>query len=402
MAPKEASSNHGERRPERPPTSPDPGKNVEIIEMERSRIPWRTHRRQSRLRATARSLASLAWLVTMYLPAVAFSQQASGVHEVSAATTAPMVSQTDSDLWLYLAAIGVSLILCGVYLVRRARAHQHMKLLSMEIDALEPRPLMEAPARQEPQAAAESELQTLARSLAQNSASELGALAIESEMGSPLFALRTEGPQRECPKCHRKFASWMAICPFDTTPLRDPAQQLNQARKHAIKRARASNAQEGALKRKRCLTCERRFRDDLTYCPFDAEKLVHDHREDAQEAEAWYVCKSCGEDKLVSQGELTCGCDEDARDHITLDPAKHEPPGMSLNACPVCHTYAAPGQTHCPEHDELFMPEDFIARHALPASGYGPARKICVVCCARYAASYNYCTHDKARLKHID
>ena len=341
------------------------------------------------------------WFAAMYRPAVAMAQEGARAPEVNMATTATTTAG-GSNLWLYLAAIGVSLILCGVYLVRRARDHQHMKMLALDIEELEPRPLMEAPSRPEPAAPTESELQTLARNLAQNSAGELGALAFESEMGSPLFALRTEGPQRECPRCHRKFASWMAICPFDHAPLRDPAQQLNQARKLALKRARAANAQDGVLKRKRCLTCERRFREDLTYCPFDAEKLVHDHREDAQEAEAWHVCRQCGEDRLASDGALTCGCEESARDHIRLDPARQESVGLTLSACPICHTYAAPGQTHCPEHDELFLPEDIIARHALPISGYGPARKICVVCCARYAASYNYCPHDKARLKHID
>ena len=301
-----------------------------------------------------------------------------------------------TNLWIYVAALGISLVLGGLYMIKRARENQHLKSFEASINALETE-LTPPPSPK----VAESELQTLARTIAKNSASELGALAVESEMGSPLFTLHPEGPKRSCPKCDRKFASWMAICPFDSTPLIDPSQQASQARKSAARRSRATK--DDNLSRKRCLTCDRRYRDDLTYCPHDGAKLIQDIREEAMEAPSWHLCKGCGEDKPTKQGELACKCDEDHKDHVILDPSNLEISAMIFSSCPECHKYGVPGQTHCKDHpEEVLMPETTIERHALPASGYGPARKLCTVCNRKFSGAYIYCPHDKSRLKHMD
>lgn len=244
------------------------------------------------------------------------------------------------------------------------------------------------------------ELQALAKTLARNTSGELGALAVESELGSPLFALRSDGPQRECPKCRRRFASWMAICPFDHVSLQEPGHSGVNVRKMAARRAKASR--EDLLPRRRCLLCERRYHEDVTYCAHDGEKLIQDLREEAEEAESWQVCRCCGEDARVSAGALTCGCSEEDQDLLLLNPALMKHRGMPMSVCPTCRSYAAPGQTHCAQHGDVLLPESVFERHALSARGHGPERKLCTRCHKRFSGAYTYCPHDAQRLTHID
>lgn len=318
--------------------------------------------------------------------------------------SAPIVHQTAAsttpNIWMYLMAMGCALVLGGVYVLRRAHIQQHTRLLAATeepdalIDTLEMR-------RDDAIVTGESELQAVAKALARHTSGELGALAVDSELGSPLFALRSEGPQRECPKCRRRFASWMAICPFDNAALKEPGHAGLNVRKIAARRAKANR--EDMLPRMRCLLCERRFHKDVTYCTHDGEKLIQDMREEAKEAEHWHLCRHCGEDALVGVKDFECGCDEDVRDLITLNPSIMRTRGIPLSKCPTCGVYGGPAQTHCHTHtDEVLLPESVFERHALSAHGHGPERKLCTRCHQRFSGSYSYCPHDAQRLKTID
>ncbi len=301
-------------------------------------------------------------------------------------------------MWIYLMALGLALVCGGLYMIRRARQQQHSRLfdVAQELETLELSRREERPSPPK-----ESELQALAKSLARNTSGELGALAVESEMGSPLFALRTEGPQRECTMCRRRFASWMAICPFDNTPLKEPGHAHINVRKIAARRAKANR--EDMLPRKRCMLCERRYHENLTYCPHDGEKLIQDLREEAEEAPCWELCRSCGQDVIKEESTtLTCRCDEERADHVVINPAIMRTRGIPLSKCPTCGTYGGPGQTHCDAHDEVLLPESVFERHALPAAGHGPTRKLCTRCHRRFSGAYAYCPHDAQRLKNID
>ena len=310
--------------------------------------------------------------------------------EQSASSATPGTAGT----WMYLMAIGLAMVLAGLGLIRRARANQRLARFTVE-EEIEPRR-----ERPEPRVREEIELHTLARRLAMSSSGELGALATASQTGTPLFALRTEGPQRECPKCSRRYASWMAVCPFDHASLQEPNQRGATLHRLAERRARATHQE--VLPRKRCVACQRRYHAETMYCPHDGEKLVMDMRDEALESSAWRVCRGCGVDAPAERA-LQCGCDESRRDVMELKPWAMTPRGLPLNVCPSCRRYGAPGASHCPEHPEqVLLPETVFERHALPARGHGPQRKLCVRCHGRFSGAYSHCPRDGERLRHVD
>lgn len=335
-------------------------------------------------------------------PMSALAQQSAAAPDTVNALDAPQqavqlsttANSAAPNLWIYLIALGLAMVMGGVYLVRRARANHYRALYEegAEVDA--------PPEEARPVDTQSETLKAIAQRLAQSSSDSLGALAIQSDAGSPLFALRTEGPQRECPHCHRRFASWMAICPFDAEPLREPGTSVMTARRVAAKQARASK--EDVLPRLRCTTCERRYHQGALHCGHDGGKLVPDLLEDAQEAQARVVCRGCGRDTSQQRGEPSCECKEEHRDVVTLDPASLTERGLSMSICPSCRVYGSPGQTHCKGDGELLLPESVIDRNAFPVNGFGPRRKLCRKCGGRFSGAFVYCTQDGARLTPID
>lgn len=289
---------------------------------------------------------------------------------------------TSSGLWIYLLAMGLSLILLAVYLLRRARQQRFLEIEGAEEPALLPAP----PERAEP---APDALATLARSIGAESPTPANALALQTARDTPLFAPRGEDHQKkECPACHRKYAAWMVVCPFDAQTLREPGP-----------RHRPSRPARGAqtLPRKRCPFCERRFDEGALACPFDATPLVADTLEEAAQAPELTICRTCGKD--LTELNEPCGCGEDA-DVITLDPSdtSARTPTLPMTVCPQCRTYGQLGQTHCPRDGELLVPVTSIQANSLPATGHGPRRKLCSKCGTRFSGAYVFCTQDGSRL----
>ncbi len=321
-------------------------------------------------------------------PSPARAQQPTGAAEQAIAQTqlAPASSPHafTPSLWIYLLAIGAALIMGGIYMVHRARQRH---LYDIEEDAFAPR--RDRPPRREVQPA--DPLMSVATQLSADQSSP-HALAIQRGAERPLFALRTDGHAKECPACHRNFASWMAVCPVDATPLED-----------LIARRRAGRSAKGktALQRLRCPSCERRFAEDARLCPYDGLQLVRDTAEEAAVAPPTTICRSCGADVTDALGRI-CHCGEDF-DPLTLDPSdvSNRPPAVPLTVCPRCRAWGSFGQTHCPHDGELLMPVTELEANALPATGYGPRRKVCRTCGVHFSGAYLFCSFDGTELTSI-
>ena len=305
-------------------------------------------------------------------------------------TTTPALA----NLWIVLLLVGTTMILAGLYLIRRARLQQQLDALDDDdVQLLSPPPLRRSePHREDPIAA-------LTQSITQAQQSgALGLSALPSVPDAPLFSLRTDGPQRECPKCHRKYASWMVICPIDAEPLLDPPSS-----KRSAPRATRSHSRS-PLERKRCPTCERRYEDSASFCAHDATPLVQDTAEDSAHAPSWTVCRSCGQERDAQHPSSAphCAC-QDLADLTRLDPARRDGASQSiaLTACPICRAYGSPGQTHCVHDNQLLIPLSIIQLNALPPHGYGTRRKLCPKCGARYSGAFLHCTQDGARLSNL-
>ncbi len=328
---------------------------------------------------------------------------ASPAFATSPKTTSPAVTQSNTPrleqgtrldgatpesfspgLWIYLLATGVAMLMFCAYLLHRARQR---RLLSFE----EPEPtlLLDSP----PQLM-EREPDSLT-ALVQAVAKEQGTsqtLAISTVEDRPLFAPRGDGHQKECSKCHRKYASWMVVCPFDATPLKDltPRRKISRP-----------SRRQSALPRKRCPLCERRYEEDAACCPYDKTQLVTDTLEEASSAPSFTICRTCGHD--LEDGKELCQCGED-RDPITLHPHDNNQrsPAIPMTICPRCRAYGGFGQTHCATDGALLIPVTSIQANSLPASGYGARRKLCRKCGVRYSGAYVFCSHDGTRLTPIN
>lgn len=289
-------------------------------------------------------------------------------------------------LWLYLMASGLALLMFGLYLLRRARQQRLLELASVE------EPLLLSPPRMR-EAPAEADLRAvLAQAVATDRGAAPNALALQTIEDTPLFAARGDGHSKECPQCHRKYASWMVVCPFDAATLQDL---------HARRRPARVPRGHTALPRKRCPSCSRRFEEDAICCPYDATELVQDTIEEASSATPFTICRVCGRD-IDGDEDAACGCGEE-RDVFTLDPSNTDAraPTMPLTRCPRCRTYGALGQTHCPGDGELLLPVTSVQANALPSTGYGARRKLCRKCGTRYSGAYVHCALDGTKLTPI-
>lgn len=281
-------------------------------------------------------------------------------------------------LWVYVTALVVSVVLMVLYWARRARQRRTF----MAIDAPPFRlPVVPPPSVGEPTV---TTVPTGARAVGGNPAT-----LTEQLRRALVAAPRLEETHKECPECRRRFASWMAICPFDAATLRTPGV------------ARARMPGETPLPRRACPECARRFELDAVVCPFDGAELAEDTLEDAARAPVRFACRACGAHR---QGvEVSEGCC-DAPEPIRMDPSQAgtRTPALPMGACPRCHTYGALGQTHCPNDGELLLPITAIQANTFPATGYGPRRKLCGKCGARFGGEARYCCHDGARLRPIN
>ena len=304
--------------------------------------------------------------------------------------TAPQQATQDvsNQLWLYLIALGIAAVMFGIYVLQRARRNEfeHLEGIddSMILDDDEPHQ--------------ETNEQDMVRALAQVVASEQGSapseLALQSGRDKPLFAPSTEGHQKECPQCHRRYASWMVVCPVDATTLKD----INTRRRPP----RLPHKDHTRLPRKRCPSCGRRYEEGAEFCAIDASKLLVDTLEDAAEAPKITICRTCGKDVTKIDREHSCGCGDEA-DILTLDPSNtsNKTPSIPLTVCPKCRTYGGFGQTHCAKDGELLIPVTSVQANSLPITGYGPRRKLCRKCGTQFSGGYVYCTHDGTKLTSI-
>jgi len=304
-------------------------------------------------------------------------QQGARTDGAEAATLSP-------SLLIYLLATGVALLMFCAYILHRARQRR-----MLAIEEPEPTLLLDSP----PQLM-EREPDSLT-ALVQAVAKEQGTsqtLAISTVEDRPLFAPRGDGHQKECSKCHRKYASWMVVCPFDATPLKDIAPKRKITR---------PSRRQSVLPRKRCPLCDRRYEEDAVCCPYDKTQLVADTIEEAATAPSFKVCRTCGHD--IDEGKQLCQCDEEC-DPITLHPHDNQKrsPAIPMAICPTCRTYGGFGQTHCPKDGALLIPVTSIQANSLPATGYGARRKICRRCGTRYSGAYVFCSHDGTKLTPIN
>ncbi len=210
----------------------------------------------------------------------------------------------------------------------------------------------------------------------------VGHLVMQAAASKPLFAITTDEPTRECPSCHRMFASWMAVCPFDNAAL-EPIKPLR----------RAHSPRTGGLDRMRCPRCERRFEPGTQNCHHDGTRLVADTTEEAALAPSFTVCRICGQDS----GH---GCAQEPCDMVTLDPARGatRAPILPMMRCPRCHRFGGLGQVQCVHDQEMLEPIMSVQTHAFPASGFGLVQKVCPRCGELHAGTAFHCARDGSRL----
>lgn len=218
-----------------------------------------------------------------------------------------------------------------------------------------------------------------------------GLAAASSELGDrvepdPYLAEGEQGHVR-CSRCARVFPAGVAVCPFDMTPLGGSVDE------DAL--AEAFFAQEH-LDRKFCVGCQRRYPASADYCYHDGVLLDWDTRKAAAVAPVLKACGRCGWEGQAEGSR----CAQDGARLIEINPAApaSPPPTIPLMRCPECYQVAPPGTTRCARDRALLEPlGDLTPAHG-PRAGFGPRRKICPSCGARFSGEANYCSSDATRL----
>jgi hypothetical protein len=289
-------------------------------------------------------------------------------------------------LALVLAGL-TSLCLLAVWLLRRAwQRPEDAIILDDEVRAPAPllaRQLTSTPTRP-----------TLRPASAERGLASTGAaprLAAELMM----LATRTEGRDRECPSCKRRWSSWMVVCPVDGAEL-GPPQQARAPRRMAMG--------ESFMPRLVCHGCGRRYEQGAMFCSHDGHELLHDSPEEAARAPSFTVCRCCGRELEAGK---PCGCAAAQRDPVVICPVEASAesarlPAVPLTVCPRCNRYGAPGQLHCAHDQALLLPVTDIHIQTFPHTGYGPRRKVCRACGETFSSACAYCCHDGEALAALD
>ena len=199
---------------------------------------------------------------------------------------------------------------------------------------------------------------------------------------------------KSCPKCHRLFPDWMAVCAVDGSVLEVPISQV-VAENHAA----IASGEGQKMTRHMCVRCERRFSDQVTYCGYDGTKLIKDTPQAAGHAKVYLVCQSCG---FGTEDGRSCRCA--MPQEIELNPAclKPHPGGFVSLRCPSCSRVSTGISPVCACDGSLMMPVDVLARHTFPDKGWGQAEKMCGRCGDKFGASLRCCPNDGQPLKWVD
>ncbi len=287
-----------------------------------------------------------------------------------------------SVLWIYLIPLTLVLMLLGLLVVRAMRRRQLVfnegaAMLATSEQSATPALSLEQ-AHVVPAVARETSAMISGNVVAQAAATQM------------VFSANPQASKRECPRCHRLFHAHFELCPYDASALR--AAPRNP---HAL-----VSRTKSPIQRSQCTNCGRRYENGARYCYIDGLPLIPDTREDAATANAIRVCRSCGVE--AKPKEVLCRHDGTELTIIEPSDSTQVAPTIPLLVCKKCRDYAMPGTAFCPNDGELLTPILNARITALPASGFGPRRKLCRKCGTRYSDVCRFCSQDGTRLTPIN
>lgn len=341
-------------------------------------------------------LASMAALCTG-LPALTHAQ--SPLHptneliqqssQLLTQTTASSLSMFDSVIMIYLVPLTMILSVLGWMLLRRrpqtpAISSSAPTLLEIQIPpqliAQPPRPLTTKTRKSPPPLPSNHTTQP-----------ESSDTSTESNTTTQAkFAIHPPEPRRQCSHCKQFFDAHLNYCPNNACAL-PPVQTAS---------ATTIINPKNALQRTQCTQCGRRFEEGTRYCYVDGMPLINDTTEEAAHAEPIKVCRICGQE--AAQKHERCPHDNTELTLINPGNLTRITPAIPLLICSKCRQYAMPGTAFCPNDGELLTPLVNAKFAALPASGFGPRRKLCRKCGTRYSDACTFCSQDGTPLTPIN
>ncbi len=341
-------------------------------------------------------LTAILAALSLGLPALAVAQ--SPIHPVNdltnqsaqilTQTTASSLSMFSSVMMIYLVPLVMILSVLGWMLVRRRQQTQPISspsptLIKVELPpqliAQPPMPLTIKPRKSPP---------PLPISIAP--LTETAATTTESTTTQATFSIQPATPRRQCHRCDQFFDAHLETCPNDTCSL----PHIHTAAATTV------NDPCNALQRTQCIECGRRYEDGTHYCYVDGMPLINDTAEDAEQADALKICRICGQESAYNHER----CPHDNTELILINPSNltRLTPAIPLLICSKCRQYAMPGTAFCPNDGELLTPLVNAKFAALPASGFGPRRKLCRKCGTRYSDACTFCSQDGTPLTPIN
>jgi hypothetical protein len=176
-----------------------------------------------------------------------------------------------------------------------------------------------------------------------------------------------------CPECGRKFGPQVAICPFDSTPL-----------KSAV--ATRSVQQEGD--RQQCPECDRTFEFPAKYCYVHGASL----KPETEVVRIYWACQACGAEG--DQRETKCSCDP--QHHVQINPLDStvSVPTIPMSRCGVCQHIGPQTQRICPHDGNPMEPVWDMKFRVMPTTGFGPRRAVCSECGTTYSSAATFCAFD--------
>lgn len=204
------------------------------------------------------------------------------------------------------------------------------------------------------------------------------------------FSIQHAAPRRHCTHCKQFFDADLDACPHDgcAPPHAHPDT------------ANTANNQQRDLHRAQCTQCGRRYEEGTRYCYVDGTFLTNDTPQDAAHAKPLKVCRVCGQE--AAQKHERCPHDDTELTLINPGNLTRLTPAIPLLICSKCRQYAMPGTAFCPNDGELLTPLLSARFAALPASGFGPRRKLCRKCGTRFSDACTFCSQDGTPLTPIN
>lgn len=343
---------------------------------------------------------ALALCLSLATPAQAQHLTSTNPTEDSAGTLTRLLNDSisalfallDSALMIYLLPLTLILMLLGWSFLRHRK--NHARNASAPPESLPPEP--PRPSAIQPPPLSESNRIARPPALPSNLAR---AESIQPQPIAPtsgntteaVFSIQPTTARKQCPRCHRFFDSRLDACPHDACARPTTVQPASTLL--------LNNHARNAAHRTQCTQCHRRFENGTRYCYVDGAPLIYDTDEDTINARIFKICRICGQEADV--GQTICPNDNTELTLINPGNINRITPTIPLLICSKCRQYAMPGTAYCPNDGELLTPLVDARVTALPASGFGPRRKLCRKCGTRYSGACTYCSQDGTLLTDI-